>query len=65
VAVAGAEPGSCSFYLTPSLGMSICHRCSPKKKKKKREREKEIVTEPNMDPLSQVPSSQSADTGLR
>ena len=29
VAVAVAEAGSCSSVLTPSLGTSICCRCSP------------------------------------
>ena len=29
--VAVAEASSCSSYLTPSLGTSICHRCGPKK----------------------------------
>ena len=47
VAVAVVEAGSHSLDLTPSLGTSICCRCSPikttttKKKKKEREREKE------------------------
>ena len=41
VAVAVAQAGSCSSNLTPSLRISICRRCSPKKqKKKKRERER-------------------------
>jgi len=31
VSVAVAKAGSCSSDLTPSLGTSICHRCSPKK----------------------------------
>ena len=31
VAVAVAVAGSCSSNLTPSLGTSICHGCSPKK----------------------------------
>ena len=35
IAVAVAVAGSCSSDLTPSLGTSICRRCSPKKKKKK------------------------------
>ena len=33
--VAAGVVGSCSSDLTPSLGNSICHRCSPKKIKKK------------------------------
>ena len=33
--------GSCSSDLTPSLGISICCRCGPKKRK--RERKKEIL----------------------
>ena len=32
VAVAVGLAGSCSSDLTPSLGTSICHRCSPKKR---------------------------------
>ena len=28
--------GSCSSDLTPSLGISICHRCGCKKEKKKK-----------------------------
>ena len=36
VAVAVVQPGSCSSYLSPSLGTSICQRCDPKKKKKKK-----------------------------
>ena len=34
-AVAVVEAGSCSSILTPSLGTSICHTCSPKKPKKR------------------------------
>ena len=41
VAVAVAQEGSCSSDLTPSLGTSICLRCSPEKEKKK-ERERAI-----------------------
>ena len=33
VAVAVGEAGSCSSYSTPSLGTSICYRCSPKSEK--------------------------------
>ena len=40
VAVAVAVAGSYSSDLTPSLGISICHRCSPKKQRKKKERKK-------------------------
>jgi len=32
VVVAVVQASSCSFYLTPSLGTSICHGCGPKKK---------------------------------
>ena len=28
----------CSYTLTPTLGTSICHRCSPKRKPKKKKR---------------------------
>ena len=35
VAVAVVQAGSCSSDLTPSLGTSICHRCSSKKQKNK------------------------------
>ena len=31
-AVAVAQAGSCGSHLIPSLGTSICQRCSPKKK---------------------------------
>ena len=45
VAVAVAQAGSCSSEWTPSLGTSMCRRCSPKRqkdqKKKKKERERE------------------------
>ena len=33
-------PSSCSCDLTPSLGTSICCRCSPKKPKKKKKKKK-------------------------
>ena len=36
IAVAVAQASSCSSNLTPNLGTSICHRCSPKKEKKKK-----------------------------
>ena len=36
VAVAVVLAGSCSSYLTPSVGTSICRRCSPKETKKKK-----------------------------
>ena len=36
VAVAVAEPSSCSSDSTPSPGTFICHRCRPKQKEKKR-----------------------------
>ena len=35
VAVAVVSAGSCSSYMTPSLGTSICHGRGPKKTKKK------------------------------
>ena len=31
IAVAVAQAGSCSSNSTPSLGTSLCHRCSPKR----------------------------------
>ena len=34
--VAVVQASSCSSDLTPSLGTSICHRCSPKKTKKEK-----------------------------
>ena len=34
IAVAVVRPAAVGSYLTPSLGTSICHRRSPKKKKK-------------------------------
>ena len=37
IAVAVAEGGSYSSDSTPSLGTSLCHRCSPKKKKKRKQ----------------------------
>ena len=33
IAVAVVSAGSCSSDSTPNLGMSICHRCSPKMQK--------------------------------
>ena len=39
VAVAVAVAGSCGSSSTPSLGTSICHKCSHKKEKKKKKRE--------------------------
>ena len=36
MAVAVAVAGSCSSDLTPRLGTSICHKCSPKSQKKKK-----------------------------
>ena len=36
VAVALVQARSCSFNLTPSLGISICRGCGPKKQKKKK-----------------------------
>ena len=46
VAVAVVSAGSCSFDSTPSLGTSICHRRSPKKKKNKIK--KEVLTPATM-----------------
>ena len=40
VAVAVAEASRCTSNLTPSLGTSICHGCSPKKQKKKKKKKK-------------------------
>ena len=37
VSVTVAQAGSYSSDSTPSLGISICHGCSPKKRKKKKE----------------------------
>ena len=41
VAVAVVEDGSYSSDSTPSLGMSICRGCSPKKTKKRKKKRKE------------------------
>ena len=38
LAVAVVKASSCSSDLTPSLGTSICHKFSPKKKKRKKKR---------------------------
>ena len=38
MAVAMAVASSCRSDLTPSLGTSICHKCSPKKTKKKKKK---------------------------
>ena len=40
VAVAVVSAGSCSSNRTPNLGISICHRCDPKKRKKTASRRK-------------------------
>ena len=40
IAVAVVKPGSCSSDSAPSLGTSIYHGCSPKKKKKKKKKAK-------------------------
>ena len=34
IAVAVVQAGACTSSSTPSLGTSICHRCSPKKRKR-------------------------------
>ena len=39
VAMAVVQAGSCSCNQTPSLGTSVCIKCSPKKKKKEKEKE--------------------------
>ena len=39
VAVAMVQAGSCSSNSTPSLGTSMCLKCSPKKEKKKKKEE--------------------------
>ena len=38
VAMAVAQARSCSSNATPSLGTSICHRCSPKKQNKNKQK---------------------------
>jgi len=38
VAMAVVQASSCSSDLTPSLGTSICHRCSHKKEKKEKKK---------------------------
>ena len=38
MAVAVVQTGSCSSNLTPSLGNSTCHGCSPKKTKQNKNR---------------------------
>ena len=46
ITVAMVEASSCSSYSTSSLGTSICHGCSTKKKKKKTKKqtsEREVV----------------------
>ena len=40
ISVAVAVASSCSSYLTPCLGISICQECSPKKAKKKKKKYK-------------------------
>ena len=40
VAMAVAYAGSCSSYLTPSVGLSIYHRCDPKKQSKNKNKNK-------------------------
>ena len=44
IAVALAQAGGCSSYLTSSLGASMCRECSPKikKTKKKKKRQKKV-----------------------
>ena len=38
ISVAVVQANSCSSYLTPSLGTSICHECGPKKQKQKQKK---------------------------
>ena len=38
IAVVVVQASSCSSYLTPNLGTSICCRCGPKKKKEKKKK---------------------------
>ena len=44
VAVAVAVAGSSSSDLTPSLGLSICCRCGPKKASKGKKKEQGLAT---------------------
>ena len=44
VAVVQASSSICSSNLTPSLGISICHTCSPKKQKQKNNKKKQTHT---------------------
>ena len=43
VAVAVVQASGYSSNLTPSLGNSICFKCSPKKQEKERERKEKIA----------------------
>ena len=43
VAVAVVETGIYSSDLTPSLGISMCHKCGPKKTKKKKKKKKDFL----------------------
>ena len=45
IVVAVAQASSCSSDLTPSLGTSICHRCSPKKANKNKNKQKKPRTQ--------------------
>ena len=40
IAMAVVQASGCSSNSTPSLGISMCHRSSPKKKKEKKKKEK-------------------------
>ena len=44
MAVAVAVAGSCSSFLTPSLGTSICLGCDPKKKKEKEKKKRGTIS---------------------
>ena len=60
VAVAVAEARSCSFGWTPSLGISICDSCGPKKQKQTNEQTKK----PTLLPFSHYLQSLSLSHGI-
>ena len=43
VAVVVAQAGSCSSNRIPTLGISVCRRCSPKKQLKKKEKKRKAI----------------------
>ena len=43
VTVAVAKASSCSSYWTPSLGISIFHKCGPKKQREKKKKERKKI----------------------